>query len=154
MGEYEIDSLGESGLNCMLGWPRVSNYLNNNQHDALFIFSWLSYHTCTCFGRGRGQSAQQYNKYHLYIYIYILPPDDGLMIRPKLNQLKINSASWTLRLRLDYVVAIGSIKHRIKLSGPITVEYFSTNWTSLNFCRNSLLHGIGLLVNLVLQEPV
>jgi hypothetical protein len=26
-------------------------YMNNNQHDALFIFSLLSYHTSTCFGR-------------------------------------------------------------------------------------------------------
>jgi hypothetical protein len=25
--------------------------MNNNQHDALFIFSLLSYHTSTCFGR-------------------------------------------------------------------------------------------------------
>jgi hypothetical protein len=24
--------------------------MNNNQHDALFIFSLLSYHTSTCFG--------------------------------------------------------------------------------------------------------
>jgi hypothetical protein len=25
--------------------------MNNNQHDAIFIFSLLNYHTCTCFGR-------------------------------------------------------------------------------------------------------
>jgi hypothetical protein len=24
--------------------------MNNNQHDALFIFSLMSYHTSTCFG--------------------------------------------------------------------------------------------------------
>jgi hypothetical protein len=34
----------------MLGWPCISNYMNNNQLDALFIFSLLSYHTSTCFG--------------------------------------------------------------------------------------------------------
>jgi hypothetical protein len=26
-------------------------YINNNPHYALFIFSLLSYHTATCFGR-------------------------------------------------------------------------------------------------------
>jgi hypothetical protein len=35
----------------MLGWPCSLNYINNNQLDALFIFSLLSYHTSTCFGR-------------------------------------------------------------------------------------------------------
>jgi hypothetical protein len=35
----------------MLGWPRILNYMNNNQPDALFIFSLLSYYTSTCFGR-------------------------------------------------------------------------------------------------------
>jgi hypothetical protein len=35
----------------MLGWLCLSNYMNNNQLDALFIFSWLSYHTSTCCGR-------------------------------------------------------------------------------------------------------
>jgi hypothetical protein len=33
----------------MLGWPCSLNYMNNNQHNALFIFSLLSYHTSTCF---------------------------------------------------------------------------------------------------------
>jgi hypothetical protein len=34
----------------MLGWPCALNYMNNNQHDALFIFSWIIYHhTSTCF---------------------------------------------------------------------------------------------------------
>jgi hypothetical protein len=44
-----------SAWNCfwfflMMGWPCISNYMNNNEHDALFIFSLLSYRTCTCFG--------------------------------------------------------------------------------------------------------
>jgi hypothetical protein len=34
----------------MLGWPCSLNYINNNRHDALFIFSLLSYRTSTCFG--------------------------------------------------------------------------------------------------------
>jgi hypothetical protein len=40
-----------SAINFMLGWPCILNYMNNNQHDALFFFSLLSYHTSTCFGR-------------------------------------------------------------------------------------------------------
>jgi hypothetical protein len=35
----------------MLGSPRIMNYMNNNQLDALFIFSLLSYHNSTCFER-------------------------------------------------------------------------------------------------------
>jgi hypothetical protein len=35
----------------MLDWPCILNYMNNNQHDALFIFSVLNYHTSTRFGR-------------------------------------------------------------------------------------------------------
>jgi hypothetical protein len=38
-------------MNFMLGSPCILNYMNNNQNDALFIFSLLSYHTSTCFGR-------------------------------------------------------------------------------------------------------
>jgi hypothetical protein len=38
-------------LNFTLGLPCILNYMNNNQHDALFIFSLLSYHTATCLGR-------------------------------------------------------------------------------------------------------
>jgi hypothetical protein len=37
-------------LFSMLGWPCSMNYMYNNQHDALFILSLLSYHTSTCFG--------------------------------------------------------------------------------------------------------
>jgi hypothetical protein len=29
----------------------ATTYINYNQHDALFIFSLLSYHTSTCFVR-------------------------------------------------------------------------------------------------------
>jgi hypothetical protein len=35
----------------MLGWPCILNYVNNNQHDALFIFSLLNYRISTYFGR-------------------------------------------------------------------------------------------------------
>jgi hypothetical protein len=35
----------------MLGWPCSLNYMNNNQLDVLFMFSLLSYHTSTSFGR-------------------------------------------------------------------------------------------------------
>jgi hypothetical protein len=45
-GKLEI-----STRNLMLGWPCILNYRSNNQHDALFIFSLLSCHTSTCFGR-------------------------------------------------------------------------------------------------------
>jgi hypothetical protein len=31
----------------MLGLPCILNYMNNNQHDALFIFSVLTYHAST-----------------------------------------------------------------------------------------------------------
>jgi hypothetical protein len=34
----------------MLGWPCSMNYMNNNQHNALFIFSLLSYHTLHVLG--------------------------------------------------------------------------------------------------------
>jgi hypothetical protein len=33
------------------------NYMNNNQHYALFIFSLLSYHTSTCFGHINSPSS-------------------------------------------------------------------------------------------------
>jgi hypothetical protein len=33
------------------------NYMDNNQHDALSIFSLLSYHTSTCFGRINSPSS-------------------------------------------------------------------------------------------------
>jgi hypothetical protein len=55
--------------------------MNNNQHDALFIFSLLSYHT-SAGGQAHWQSTQKYNKYHLP-HTYILAPDDGLLMRPK-----------------------------------------------------------------------
>jgi hypothetical protein len=35
----------------MLGRSCILNYMNNNQHDVLFIFSLLSYRASTCFGR-------------------------------------------------------------------------------------------------------
>jgi hypothetical protein len=35
----------------LFGWPCPLNCMNNNQHDALFIFSLLSYRISTCFGR-------------------------------------------------------------------------------------------------------
>jgi hypothetical protein len=35
----------------MLGWPCILNYMNDNQHVALFIFNLLNCHTCTCLGR-------------------------------------------------------------------------------------------------------
>jgi hypothetical protein len=47
-------------------WPCISNYVNNNQHDALFIFSLLSYHTSTCFGRINSPSSGG-RMYILYI---------------------------------------------------------------------------------------
>jgi hypothetical protein len=56
--------------------PAISQYMNNNQHDALYIFSLLSYHT------SKVESTQKYNKHHLP-RIYILPPDDGLLMHPK-----------------------------------------------------------------------
>jgi hypothetical protein len=46
-----------SGRNCMLGWPCVTNCMYNNQHDALFIFGLLIYHTSTCFGRISSRSS-------------------------------------------------------------------------------------------------
>jgi hypothetical protein len=56
----------------------------NNQLDALFILSLLSYHTSTRFGRIRNpiSGGGMYNKYNLPD-IYILPSDDELLIRPK-----------------------------------------------------------------------
>jgi hypothetical protein len=44
--------------NFMLGWLRILNYMNNDQHDALLIFSLLSYHTSTCFGRISSPSSE------------------------------------------------------------------------------------------------
>jgi hypothetical protein len=102
----------------MLGWPCISNYMNNNQLDALFTFSLLSYHSSTCFshisspssggrmyicgkwyllycwvdchgpGQACWQSTQKYNKYHLP-HIYIPPPDDGLLIHLKHVQVRL-----------------------------------------------------------------
>jgi hypothetical protein len=44
-------------------------YMNNNQHNALFIFSLLSYHTSTCFGRisslSSGGRMYKCGKWHL-----------------------------------------------------------------------------------------
>jgi hypothetical protein len=39
--------------------------MNNNQHDALFIFSLLSYHISTCFGRISSPSSGG----RMYIYV-------------------------------------------------------------------------------------
>jgi hypothetical protein len=41
----------------MLGWPCSMNFMNNNQLNALFIFSLLSYHTSKCFGRNSSPSS-------------------------------------------------------------------------------------------------
>jgi hypothetical protein len=49
--------------------------MNNNQDDAVFIFGLLS-----C--RPADSQLININKYHLP-HIYVLPPDDGLLIRPK-----------------------------------------------------------------------
>jgi hypothetical protein len=40
----------------MLGWLRILSYMNNNQHDALFIFNLLNYHS-TCFGHINSPSS-------------------------------------------------------------------------------------------------
>jgi hypothetical protein len=39
---YELDK-----FNSVIHWM---DYMNDNQHDALFIFNLLSYYTSTCFG--------------------------------------------------------------------------------------------------------
>jgi hypothetical protein len=44
---HSIISYGN--INFVFGWPCISNYMDNNQLDALFIFSLVSYHTSTCF---------------------------------------------------------------------------------------------------------
>jgi hypothetical protein len=83
-------------LRFMLSGPCILNYMNDNKHDALFIFSLLSYHTSTvsdvsaahlqeaeCIYLANGTCyTVQCNKCHLP-HIYILPPEDGLLIRPK-----------------------------------------------------------------------
>jgi hypothetical protein len=53
-------------LNFMLGWLCILNCMNNNQHDTLFIFTLLGYHTSACFGRISSPSSGG-----KYIYIYI-----------------------------------------------------------------------------------
>jgi hypothetical protein len=62
-------------------------YMNNNQHDTMFIFSLLSYHTSTCFGcissPSSGGRIYVCGKWYHLPHIYILPPDDGLLICPK-----------------------------------------------------------------------
>jgi hypothetical protein len=75
----------------------------NNQLDTLFILSLLNYHTSVCFEliNSHHQVVEciyvanytrytskftdgGYNKYNLsHTCIHILPPDDGLLIRPK-----------------------------------------------------------------------
>jgi hypothetical protein len=96
--------------NFLFGWRCIVNYMYNNQLDALSILSSLiisllhvsgvstAHHqevqciyaangTCytselTVSRPARWQSTQNYNKYH-FPHIYIIPPDDGLLIRPK-----------------------------------------------------------------------
>jgi hypothetical protein len=71
---FALDSLlrRHKKSNCwlffMLGWPCIMNCMNNNQLDALFIFSLLSYHTSTCFGRINSPSSG--GRMYIYIYIY------------------------------------------------------------------------------------
>jgi hypothetical protein len=53
----------------MLGLPCILNYANNNQHDGLFIFSLLSYHTSTCFGRISSPSSGSRMYIRMYSYV-------------------------------------------------------------------------------------
>ena len=88
----------------MFCWPCVLIHVcNENQPDALFIFSLFRQSASTCFGHihpspANRQSAKKHNMYQLS-YIYSIPPDDGL-IHVEFdwrNKLKINSASsWFL----------------------------------------------------------
>jgi hypothetical protein len=86
--------------NFMLGWLCIMNYMCNNQLDAPFILSLLNYHISTCFGQeveciyvangtcftskltvSRPADSQLYSII-VQFALYILPPNDGLLIRP------------------------------------------------------------------------
>jgi hypothetical protein len=58
----------------MVDWPCILNYINNNQHDALFICSLFSYHTFTCFGRisspSSGGRMYTFDKWYL-LYFWV-----------------------------------------------------------------------------------
>jgi hypothetical protein len=76
-------------LDTTLCWPCILNRTNNNQHDPLFIFSLLSYHTCTCFGRisipssgGRMYICGKWYLLYFWVYCQQAWPDDR-PIRPK-----------------------------------------------------------------------
>ena len=87
----------------MLFWPRISVHpCNENQLDALFIFSLFRQSTSTNFGHicspSSGGTIYIHNTYQL-LYIYSIPPDDGQQICPKhvqvdwRNKLRTNSVS-------------------------------------------------------------
>jgi hypothetical protein len=63
-----------------------------NQHDALFVFTLLSYHTSTCFGPIIKRQNVYMGKWYLldlevkqipFTNIYILRPNNGLQMGPK-----------------------------------------------------------------------
>jgi hypothetical protein len=76
--------------------------MNTYQHDALLIFSLLSYHTSTCFGRISNPSSGgiMYIVANGNFYIFELTVVSGLgkPADSQLNKLKINSASGCLLL--------------------------------------------------------
>jgi hypothetical protein len=44
-------------IHFVLRRHHIQSHMNNNQHDAMYIFSLLRYHTSTCFGRTSSPSS-------------------------------------------------------------------------------------------------
>jgi hypothetical protein len=52
----------------ILGIKQRCTYMNNNQHDELFVFTLLSYHISTCFGRISSPSSGGYYTYNVAVF--------------------------------------------------------------------------------------
>jgi hypothetical protein len=79
----------------------ASTYMNNNQHDALFIFSLLSYHTSTCFGRISSPSSGVE-----YIYVTIGACYTSELTRPDDSQRR-SITSTNCHIYIFYLLMMG-----------------------------------------------
>jgi hypothetical protein len=105
--------------NFMLGWPCISNYMNNNPLDALFIFISLSYHTSKCFGlisspSSKGRMYKCGEWYLLYYTVY--------WERAWPGQLTVSCIVWQVYIQL-----------KVQLDVLITYSLFLSIFSSICF---------------------
>jgi hypothetical protein len=108
-------------LHFMLGWPCIMNYVYNNQLDALFILSLLSYHTSTCFGRINSPSSggRMYIMWQIVLVILLCWLSAGpLTVNPfqsNFSATRILPSSylfWAGKRLVDYLSVLHEVKRR------------------------------------------